>query len=226
MRVLYILRILLKLDLLKTIYFNFHYFPFKVAVYFPFFIYRHTKLYNMDGKIIIDAPIKFGMFRLGIRKLTIIDPVYSRTIWSHSGTLIVKGRAEIGQGSKINVDRNGTLILGDGFCVTGNTTIICDSEIKFGSNCLLSWDILIMDTDYHNVFNYNNDRLNPPKSISIGDNVWIGCRSIILKGVVIANNNVVAANSMITRSFAESNSIVAGHGRNADIIKSSINWML
>jgi acetyltransferase-like isoleucine patch superfamily enzyme len=164
------------------------------------------------------------MFKFGLRKLTIIDSIYDRTIWKLSGTLIIKGSVGIGRGTKINVDENATLIFGDNFDVTGNTTFVCNKEIQFGSNCLLSWDILIMDSDQHAVIDVNNNVLNPPKAISIGNHVWIGCRSTILKGVCIADDNIVAANSTVTKSFTNSNSIIGGHGKNVEVIKNNINW--
>ena len=224
MKIIHLIRILMKLNLFKTIYFNFHYFPFRTAIRLPFFIYRHSKFYCLSGKIIIDAPVKTGMFKFGQRKLTIIDSIYDRTIWKLSGTLIIKGSVGIGRGTKINVDENATLIFGDNFDVTGNTTFVCNKEIQFGSNCLLSWDILIMDSDQHAVIDVNNNVLNPPKAISIGNHVWIGCRSTILKGVCIADDNIVAANSTVTKSFTNSNSIIGGHGKNVEVIKNNINW--
>lgn len=224
MKIINLIRILLKLNLFKTIYFNFHYFPFRTAIRLPFFIYKHSKFYCLSGNIIIDAPVKTGMFKFGERKLTIIDYIYDRTIWKLSGTLIIKGSVGIGRGTKINVDENATLIFGDNFNVTGNTTFVCNKEIQIGSNCLLSWDILIMDSDQHAVIDVNNNVLNPPKAISIGNHVWIGCRSTILKGVCIAHDNIVAANSTVTKSFTNSNSIIGGHGKNVEVIKNNINW--
>ena len=98
------------------------------------------------------------------------------------------------------------------------------TEITFGANCLLSWDILIMDTDFHSVFDNHGKLINSPKPIHIGNNVWIGCRNTILKGVSIANNVVISANSTITRCVEESNCIVGGHGKSTEIIKREISW--
>ena len=59
------------------------------------------------------------------------------------------------------------------------------------------------------------------KPVIIGDNVWIGYRAMILKGVTIGDNSVVAANSVVTKDVP-SNSIVAGNP--AKIIRTGINW--
>ena len=94
--------------------------------------------------------------------------------------------------------------------ITGRTSIICSKEISFGDSCLLSWDILIMDTDFHSIIDKGGKMLNPNKSIIIGNNVWIGCRNTILKGVTIADNVVISAGSKITKNIDEPNVIVGG----------------
>ncbi len=47
--------------------------------------------------------------------------------------------------------------------------------------------------------------------ITIGNNCFIGARSVILYGVTIADNVIVAAGSVVVRSIPESNVIVAGN---------------
>ncbi len=48
-----------------------------------------------------------------------------------------------------------------------------------------------------------------PKSIKIGDNVWIGSNATILGGVTIGNGAIIGANALVTHDVAE-NTIVAG----------------
>lgn len=83
-----------------------------------------------------------------------------------------------------------------------------------------------MDTDFHKIMNREGEIINTPKSISIGNHVWIGCRNTILKGVTIGNDNVISADSTITRSISEERCIIAGHGKDMKIIKKDIEWEL
>ncbi len=46
--------------------------------------------------------------------------------------------------------------------------------------------------------------------VTIGENVWIGAKCLILKGVTIGNNAVIAAGSVVTRSVPE-NTLVGGN---------------
>lgn len=190
----------------------------------PFFIYKRTELYKMQGKITLEVPAKPGLVKFGSHGLGTQDLLYSRTMWEVMGTLVIKGKASIGRGSKISIGKDASLTLGDNFMITGNSEIICQKEVTFGSDCLLSWDILIMDTDFHKVLNKEGKVTNHPKPINIGNHVWIGCRNTILKGVTIADNIIISANSTITKSINESDCVVGGHGNTATVIKREIGW--
>lgn len=103
---------LCKLDIVKTLRFNFHYFPLRTAIRFPVFVYWRTLLLNMHGKIEVKAPVSTGMLRLGPHGLGTQDVRFERTIWEVSGTLVLGGKAQIGRGTKISIGKNGTLELG------------------------------------------------------------------------------------------------------------------
>lgn len=97
------IKLLKKVNLWKTFYFNFHYFPFKTSIRMPIFIYWRSELYKMKGRIVIDAPISTGMVKFGSHGLGTQDLLYSRTMWEVSGTLCIKGKASLGRGSKISI---------------------------------------------------------------------------------------------------------------------------
>jgi len=175
---------------------------------------------------VIDAPISRGMMKLGICDLGIQDARFSRTIWQVYGTLVIKGVTNIGRGSKLCIGGGAKLVLGYNFRISGDTQIICEKGITFGDRCLLSWDILIMDSDLHHLHNSNDDVINAPKPIVVGNHVWIGCRSTILKGVSIADDVVISANSTVTRSVDNQRCIVGGQGKNLDILKKDIMWSI
>lgn len=224
MSILHIIKFIQSISIAKTIYFNFHYFKFKVAICFPVFIYRRSELFKMKGTILFTVPIRTGMLRFGLHNLGTQDVLFSRTMWDCSGTLIIQGETVIGRGSKISIGEEATLTIGNHFIITGNSEIICHKAISFGERNLLSWNILMMDTDFHEIRNNDGEIINSPQPIVVGNNVWIGCRSTILKGVHIADNNVIAACSVITNSITQTNCITAGNGKKTEIIKENIEW--
>lgn len=213
-----------KINWIKTLYFNLKYFPLKVAFRLPFFIYYRTHLYKMDGKIIFKTLPTMGMVKIGAHALGTQDIKYSRTIWEVNGTLVINGKSGIGRGSRISIGKNAILELGTNFSLTGNSSIVCQKEITFGNDCLLSWDILIMDSDFHYILNENKEVINHPSPIHIGNHVWIGCRTTILKGVNVADDVVVSANSTLTKHVTENNCVVGGQGKNLAILKRDVNW--
>ena len=218
------IKLLACLSFAKTIYFNLKYFPLKTALYLPVIIYRKTKLYKMKGQIVLNLPPKPGIVEIGPHTLSTQDAKYARTIWAVWGKLVINGKTKFGRGSHINIGKNGTLSIGNNFSITGGSTIICEKEISFGNNCLLSWDILFLDTDYHRILNQSGDIVNNPQPIHIGNHVWIGCRSTILKGVSIPDDVVIAANSTITKSTIEKHCVIGGSGKEIAILKRDINW--
>lgn len=204
----------------KTVYFNFKYLKVKDAIKFPMIISHRVYLSKMKGKIIIDSNIKFGMIKVGFGKVRIFDQSKMTCVWHLEGTIIFKGRASIGNGTKLSI--LGTLELGNNFIISAHSQVECRKYISFGENVLIGWDCLFMDTDGHKILNYDNHLMNENKEIIIGNKVWFGARSTVLKGVQISNNNVIAANSCVTHKFSENNCIIGGYP--AKIIKRNIKW--
>lgn len=55
------------------------------------------------------------------------------------------------------------------------------------------------------------DNHDDPKNIILGKKCWIGMNSMILPGVVLGDNTVVGAGSVVTKSFEEGNCVIAGN---------------
>ncbi|HNF29019.1 MAG TPA: acyltransferase, partial [Chitinophagaceae bacterium] len=91
-----------------------------------------------------------------------------------------------------------------------------------GSNCAISWNVQIMDTDIHTLV-VNGQPKESTKKIKIGNNVWIGSNVIILKGAEIGNNVVIAAGSIVSGNIPD-NVLIAGVP--AKIVKEQISWLL
>ena len=206
---------------LKSILFNFKYFDFLTALKLPVLIDRKTKLLNKQGSIILPNNIHFGMIKFGYGG-AFFDLKDKKSVWQLKGKIIFKGKASFGNGTTISVLEKSTLIIGDNFSAGSCCKILSRKQIEFGNNCLLSWNITIMDTDFHTIENQKNEIINSPKNIEIENNVWIGCHSTILKGVKIRNGSIVAGNSVISKSEERSNIIIASNRQ--QVIKENIQW--
>ncbi len=233
----------------KTLRFNLHYFPLKKALKLPVVVSHRTYLRELHGKVELPEKVETAMVKIGFGDVGHYDRKRSRGIWQVSGTVSFGGKASIGHGSKISV--RGNLCLGDGFNMTAESTIVCAKEIRFGRDCLLSWDILVMDTDEHPLYNYGqktkglktqdpgvvpcsqvlcsvsndnveNERINPDKAILVGDHVWVGCKCVLLKGAEVSNNTVVAAGTLLTSSFEGEHQVIGGNP--PTVLKRDIRW--
>jgi acetyltransferase-like isoleucine patch superfamily enzyme len=128
-------------------------------------------------------------------------------------------------GCSFAIGANGRCSVGD-FTLMNGALVMADELIEIGSYCLISWTVGIADSDFHPLdpaerrrdalalAPYYKDR--PPRPpirtapVRIGHNVWIGMNAIILKGVTIGDNSVIAAGSVVAKSVS-ANTVVAGN---------------
>lgn len=207
----------------KTIYLNFRYLDFRSVIRFPILVSRRVRLKTTKGTVSINSPIRTAMIRLGFDSCGIFDARHSRSIWEIAGEITFSGLCALGNGFKLCVLEEGKLNFGNNFVMTAESQIVAQKEISFGNDCLVSWDVLIMDTDFHSILDKNNRHINQPKPIVIGDKVWIGCRNLILKGSEIPSGAIIAANSKVTGKLLQTNTV---YGKEPlQVIKSDVTWI-
>lgn len=94
------------------------------------------------------------------------------------------------------------------------TEISLVQEVFIGAYSQIGIDCLIYDTDWHCLDGlYGEAPIAPTR---IGRGVWLSARVIIMKGVTIGDNSVVAANSVVTHDLP--NNVLAG-GSPARVIR-------
>lgn len=100
-------------------------------------------------------------------------------------------------------------------------TIYARKGITIGDNTAIGGNVKILDNDFHpieveeriqllNDPDGGNSDLVPTKEIKIGNNCFIGCNSIILKGTVLGDGCVVGAGAVVAGKF-EPNSVIVGN---------------
>lgn len=128
-------------------------------------------------------------------------------------------------GCSFSIGEKGSCTVGD-YSLLNGALVMAEERIEIGAYCLISWNVAIADSDFHPIdaAQRRQDALalapyvekRPPRPeirtapVIIKDNVWIGMGAVILKGVTIGENSVVAAGAIVTKNVPP-NVIVAGN---------------
>jgi acetyltransferase-like isoleucine patch superfamily enzyme len=131
---------------------------------------------------------------------------------------------------------NAKIFIGEKTYISSNAQIIASSKVSIGKQVLIARDVIIQDSNSHSIYALDREvdidftlaRFRgearsdkdwgcvESKEINIGDNVWIGMRSMIFKGVTVGEGAVVAAGSVVTKDVP---SYVIVGGNPAKILK-------
>lgn len=216
-----------RLSLLRSVYFNLNYFPFRVAMRLPVFIYRGVRLKSMEGRIHLDfhkvetGSVRIGKYNYGFHTR------HHRTIWEQKGGTVILGHdIRFARGTFISVGRKGCLKIGSHVNLGGNDKIICNQFITIGEHTMVAWDVQIVDTDFHRTVNtVFKTPSNAERPIVIGNHNWLGFGCTVLKGTVTPNRCIVSANTTLRSDYSgEGENIVLGQDQPAKVTAKYISF--
>ena len=120
-------------------------------------------------------------------------------------------------------DRNGTLQVGAGTTmVEVHVAVTEKSKVIIGEDCMFANDIDIRTGDSHSVIDtQTGERLNFAGDVVISRHVWIAPHTVVLKGVNIGENSIIATGAVVTKS-CEPGVIIGGNP--ARVIKTGVSW--
>ena len=113
----------------------------------------------------------------------------------NKGGQIITGNCQFYSGVLLEVGKKGTLEIGTGTYINRNSTIVAFDRVTIGKECMIAWNVSIMDSEMHPVI--SEELVNKP--VYIKNNAWIGCHVVILKGVTIGTGSLIAAGSVVTK---------------------------
>jgi acetyltransferase-like isoleucine patch superfamily enzyme len=112
----------------------------------------------------------------------------------------------------ISFTEESQIVIGENVGIS-NSTILSWEKIEIGNNVMIGGGVKIWDTNFHSLNPlirtngiYDNDVKTSP--IKIDDYAFIGAGSIILKGVHIGRNSIIAAGSVVVKSVPAN--VIAG----------------
>ncbi len=96
-------------------------------------------------------------------------------------------------------------------------------HVIIGAEGLFSFDIWVRNADPHLVYECETmQRLNPTKSIFIGEHVWVGQSAMILKGSRIGAGSIIGAMSLVAGKYIPPNTSWGGNP--VKLLKEGIFW--
>lgn len=149
------------------------------------------------------------------KSANVLEPFPSLLEMQENSILTIKNGFSVSSGCHISIVKGAALELGSGY-INRNSKIRCFSHIKIGEDVVISENCTIWDSDAHTIDNNTNTL-----PIKIGNHVWIGTNSVILKGVTIGDGAVIAAGSVVNKDIPPR--VLAG-GVPAKVIRENINW--
>lgn len=184
-------------------------------------IHHHTKLKLQNSRIIVEngtfkAGIDYGYYDGGLfdskRDVCRIHLINS--------TLRINGDVSLYPGVQLFA-QNAEIIIGNGTLINGTTQLIAMNKIEIGEGCFVAQGVIIRDNDGHKLSTDGT----PPEliclPIKIGNHCWLGQRAMVMKGVTISDNAVIAAGAVVTKDVGQGT--LAG-GIPAKTIFSKIAW--
>jgi acetyltransferase-like isoleucine patch superfamily enzyme len=126
-------------------------------------------------------------------------PIYLSGPGSPEGISIGK-HTFIGPSCRLSLDAGATVRIGDDCYVIGMTTLFAAESIEIGNSVLIAWNVNILDFHHsttdrtRTIKEQGIDRIAPVK---IKDGAWLGSNVVVMPGVTIGRNAVVAANAVV-----------------------------
>lgn len=109
---------------------------------------------------------------------------------------------------EIHAGPDGTLEIGERTYINYGCSISASKHIKIGANCSIGTYCMLMDNDFHHIDPERRNERPESKPIILEDNVWLGGRVIVLRGVTIGKDSVIAAGSVVSKDIPSG--VIAG----------------
>lgn len=212
------LRLLSKLSLGKLIYYN----------YFSNHVERTGKGYLLPYKNSVIEMADGARIIIGDGHLA-VNP--NRPSGSHAEAFIrmrenavlrVHDSLSLAYKATIEIHKDAEVEVGSAF-INSDAVVLAAKKIQIGHGCLISRMVFIFDADHHPIYNEAGEQINQPKPVIIGDHVWIGLQSVIVRGSKIGEGAVIAANSLVGGKIKAGTMASGNPARSYSEIKWSVN---
>lgn len=165
-------------------------------------ILQHCIVRVLDGSLVLRDNVIVGHE----------DPGCATEISINSGRLEIQNNSRIR--SNIKIRFGGQIRIGSYTAINEGSELRCDESITIGSYCMISYGCKIYDTNTHCILPYSERRAltmrdypfigieySKPRTakVIIGDDVWMGVDSMVLKGVSVGSRCIIGAKALVSK---------------------------
>lgn len=202
-----ILRIMLRLNIYKTLRVNFALLPFNEAIRLPIAVLGKLKIDSLSGKAIFGCPVKFATVIIG-KEIDNMPIETNKSRLMVKGTITFKGKSVIGHSTNIVAWPNGNIIfgkyvlIGSGVFIKSEGIVVIGDYTRFASGCF------IMDTNVHAIKDAVTGKVKRIcKPIEIGKYCWLAMNSSVTAGAKIPNYSISTRGAVLNCDYTESGEI-------------------
>lgn len=194
-----------RLNVLKTLWFNFRTLPFRQAVRLPVWIYGRVSFVSLRGRVEIRAErISPAMIHLGFPEDMYFNPKYGGVIYN-DGKIIFEGEFSSACGYNFHTYEGGEIVFGKKTHAGAKINMVSRRKITIGDFTRFGFDVLVMDTGFHYVKNMENSRVSDTAGeVVFGKYNWISTRTVVFKGTRTPDNLIVASGSLLNKDYTAS----------------------
>ncbi len=130
--------------------------------------------------------------------------IWGKPAIQNEGEMIISDRVRLTSTiatTQLAVGKGGRLEIGEGTFINYGCSIAATKLVQIGADCSIGTHVIMMDNDFHRM--EPERRFEQPESfpIILEDNVWLGGRVIVLRGVTIGKDSVIGIGSIVTKDI-------------------------
>jgi acetyltransferase-like isoleucine patch superfamily enzyme len=122
----------------------------------------------------------------------------------------------------LTVSQGGSLVIGAGSSCETALVAVQTAQVTIGADCMFSFSVEIRTTDTHAIYDVGTgERVNPDRSVTIGDHVWLAKQVVVLKGASIGTGSIVGTRSLVTGKLPP---LSLSAGVPARVVREGVVW--
>ena len=130
--------------------------------------------------------------------------LWGRPSVQNYGTMIIGNRVRFVSTMaplELYAGTQGRLEVGDSSFINYGCSIAAQQLVRIGSRCQIGTYVIMMDNDFHEIEPERRNEMPASLPIILEENVWLGARVIVLRGVTIGAGSVIGVGSVVTKNI-------------------------